>query len=806
MNAFQKGYIARLKEIVVNNFTGEEILSSDCYKLSFDIQNKTNKRVSETTLKRFFGFTSSLHNPSQYTLNAICRYCGFHSWENFKEHVDQETVENSIDKEWQEVKSTLIRTTEWNVTMAKRRLLNWDLEKVDTNSIKDCIERFESSPHNLMIIHAAADMGKTNRMVHWISESLESSENQTILYLDSLSLFQSSVYGYDAYRWLANIMEFPTSRSIRNFLSAYEESAPGYLHIIIDGFNEEIFAEKQYYTVVNNLTEMISAHKSCEWLKFSLILRTNIYEKLKRKVIKSIQQEWYMDDSYLNENTLKYNTKSISTTLNSYQIDHSLNRLASSSIYEWMKFPRFLHWFIERKKRKTLTDFGDHELKFLYIHHFFQSNPQLLSLLDRVDDLIFENIVLKIPYKERYKINKSSLSWSNAKFGILHSLELYHELLGHGIIEIDPESSPNQVCFIFPEYKAYLIAFELFYHRNKHNVQQFKHTLYSLMDQDPAIERSSTIFYLLFSLEESPYDSLTENIGLLNLLGDDIWYLLSVFTFEIYQENDQFIKESIQKAIEQNSLINKIIYQSNLPYPNLRKVLLLFMEMVDDESQLFQLRLKLATFAFMRWDEDEFIRQLESMSVLASRTEGEWSVQVVEGLSALYNYIRYKKVNRNDIAQIININYSNNLKNHPKENELSFEFVGYLLIILSRSSDLAENYLKTIQLKLGLIHDKDSLVYIIYYLLEKLIKSHATREAPPLDDAIHSSYVKEFSNNEKPNFLQIITYIIAFHYELAANNDHVVHYKRSQEIESLLEPLGYRLLTRYFAMIFFANK
>lgn len=806
MNAFQKGYIARLKEIIVKNFTSEEILSSDCYKLSFDIQKKTNKRVSETTLKRFFGFTSSIHNPSQYTLNAICRYCGFHSWENFKEYVDLETVKNSANKEWQEVKSSLNRTTELNVALNRRKQANWGLEKIDTSAIQSCIDRFQSASQNLMVHYAPAGMGKTKLMTQWISERIGTSDNQIILYLDSLSLLQSSVYGFNAYRWLANIMDFPTTHLFSDFLYKYKDSAPGFLHIIIDGFNEEIFAEKQYYAVLNNLAEMISEYKPYEWLKFTIILRTNIYEKLKRKVSKTVQKDWYIDELFLSEETLKYSTKKISSTLNSNQIDHSLNQLASSCNFEWMKYPQFLYWFIDRKKNRWNTDVGNQELKFLYIHQLFQKNPSILGHLEQIDDLNLENVLLKIPYKERFKINKNSISWNKTKMGILQNLELYHELLGQGIIEIDPTANLEQICFIFPEYKAYLIAFRLFHHKNRQSARHFHHSLIGLNDRDPEIQKSAILFYLILGLEESPYDLLTDNLELFEEVEDDIWNILFAFTYEVFQNNELNIQESILKGLEQGNLINKIIYQSHQPYPNIRKILLLYMEMVDDESRLFQLQLKMATFAFMRWDEDEFIKQLEAMSTSNSRKEGEWSVQVVEGLSILYNYIRYKKVNRSEIAQIINIDYTSRLKSIPQEDELSFEFVGYLLIILSRSSELAEKYLKTIQLKLGLIHDKNSLIYIIYYLLEKLIKTHATKETPPIQDPVHSNFVKEFKSLDRPNFLQVITYIIAFHYELAANSNHVIHYKRSQEIESLLEPWGYRLLTRYFALIFFANK
>src|SRR5690554_5423089 len=764
MNTFDKGYIVRLKQIIVQNFTGEDILSSDCYKLSFEIQKKTNKRVSETTLKRFFGYTNSTHNPSQYTLNAISRYCGYQSWENFKEHVDLEAVKNAENKGWHEVKTALTKTTKLNIFLAKQKIWNDAHQKINITPISECIKRFINTSQNLMVNHAAAGMGKTLQMIHWIDNHLsDKSQNDIVLYLDSLSLFQSSIYGYNAYRWLANILDFPTIQSIHDFIATYKDEPPGILHIVLDGFSEEILPEKQYYAVLKNFIEMISEYKDCQWIKFTLILRTNIYQKLKKKTLKTRGNEWYLDKYFLNGETLKYNTKLISSTLNHFEIDHSLNKLTSSNIYEWMKDPRFLSWFIDRKKIAAQTDFRDPELKFLFIHELFQNNPLFFTQLEQVDDLNLENIILKIPYKEVYEKNQGQYLWSKTKTNILQGLDLYHELLGQGIIEIDPYLEQYQIYFSFPEYKAYLIAFRLYYLLRKQNPIHFHHALVGLIDQDPELERATCIFFLLFRMEESPQALFEENVIFLDLLGNDTWYLLAIFAQNTYYGNDQFLTEDIKKGIARSHLLRKVVYESNLPYPLVRKVLIQSLELMVEESQLFQLRLKLATLSFMAWDEDEFIKQLEYMSSFASRTEGTWSVQVVEGLSALYNYIRYEKINQNDITQIININYSKDVGITNNEDELSFEFVGYLLNITAQSPGLAAKYLKTIQLKRSRINDQSNLVFIIYYLLEKIIDSIATGRTPSLQDEIHIGFIHEFEQLEKPSFLQIITRILSFH-------------------------------------------
>lgn len=47
---------------------------ADCKKIADDIFENTNKKISETTIKRFLGFASIKHKFSKYTLAALKEY------------------------------------------------------------------------------------------------------------------------------------------------------------------------------------------------------------------------------------------------------------------------------------------------------------------------------------------------------------------------------------------------------------------------------------------------------------------------------------------------------------------------------------------------------------------------------------------------------------------------------------------------------------------------------------------------------------------------------------------------------------
>jgi hypothetical protein len=98
--------IQQLQLEVLTKFNVTQLQPSDCKDLSVLVRDCTGKIVSETTIKRFFGFAAQTFNFSVYTLNALAEYAGFQNWEFFLEHYRlQQSPQKEFHPKWKEIKS-----------------------------------------------------------------------------------------------------------------------------------------------------------------------------------------------------------------------------------------------------------------------------------------------------------------------------------------------------------------------------------------------------------------------------------------------------------------------------------------------------------------------------------------------------------------------------------------------------------------------------------------------------------------------------------------------------------------------------
>lgn len=75
----------QLKSIIkveIEQVFGRRLVSSrDCMELSDEVYNKTQERLNQNTLRRFFGLVKSEYPPSRSTLAILSKYCGFQTVE-----------------------------------------------------------------------------------------------------------------------------------------------------------------------------------------------------------------------------------------------------------------------------------------------------------------------------------------------------------------------------------------------------------------------------------------------------------------------------------------------------------------------------------------------------------------------------------------------------------------------------------------------------------------------------------------------------------------------------------------------------
>lgn len=817
MHTYNKTYINRLKERVIEAFHGKEIQSSDCYLLSVEIQRRVDKRVSETTLKRVFGFANSAHNPSQYTLNALAVFCGFNSWNHFREAEDEIIASNSENRQWAEIKTRLSKISFFQLQALKRRNPGWRGEKIRRSWLDDYFLRFGQSSKNVMLFHGPSGYGKTSAISTWLHEKLSDGEgsDDIYLYVDGLSFMQSTVYGYNPITWLAQVFDCDGTGSIENFFQHYQNKAPGYLHIIIDGFNEENLAETHYYAVFGNLLDMIESFKPYQWLKFTLVLRSNIYEKAKRRLPATYSQLW--EETDLKEEPipigekLPYTTIELSTLFDTHGVAHSVEEIAASSNYEWLRIPTYLDSFLQLREEFPNVNFRLDELKFLLIRNFLEDDPGLLSILETVGNEEMKVLIQATSRSGDTKTTSDNPVQKRISSRLQRSV-LFDKLVGRGMLIMDAGTRVGRCRFHSPYYLAYIYAYYYFHNIGISDIHRFSEHVKSDLTGEAEAARLSFIWFAFFQLEELDFSFLEligDNQNSVIPSADDLLYFTTSFINHLYHSAGQQYKKRMKNKVVQSGLCQLVMHRTRMPYPRLKHVFHLLLDLDLGTESEFRVRFKMALLAFLKWDESEFITQLEHLTTLRVSVTGQLSIQPVAGLSALYHFFKYGKIDSKNVNDVFNKEF-NPEQAAVVEDDYSGELVGYLLLLISPDSELAAQYLMTIRKKIDRLTSTDGIGYTIYDLLTQLLiqMSGERYKSKAGSHPAHTGLsLFHFEDSNEDSMLGYFVQILSLHLDiLSGEKDQRMIKRKTQLLEQQLEPMGYTVLSKYFAAIAYSQR
>lgn len=132
-------YIELLRNEIKNTFKKEAVSVRSTIELADDIFNTTGKKISPSTLQRFFELITNASYPSKTTLNILAEYVHYSSWEDFIKK-NKEPLNHTMN-------SKLI-VDDFGIS-----LLNICLKNHDFNSVLEYINMLPPSEHASETMH-----------------------------------------------------------------------------------------------------------------------------------------------------------------------------------------------------------------------------------------------------------------------------------------------------------------------------------------------------------------------------------------------------------------------------------------------------------------------------------------------------------------------------------------------------------------------------------------------------------------------------------------------------------------------------
>jgi len=727
MKTYLQAYFDKLKSLVLDKAQIAQVVPADCYRLALEIKSVTHKSVSETTLKRVFGFASSVHQPSIYTLNALSEYCGFESWDHYYMQMEQGKLQTSQQRSWGQISLNATKISLFNIQSNKHKCGIPYHYTIDRECVDDFIDQFHRSGATTGILSGETGSGKTIAISRWVEKQIclnhATSANDIYLFTNSLSLLQASAFGYHCNRWLAHLLGFDSADLLDVFMENHRDAAPGRFYLMIDELHSDLISDRQFYTIINQFTEMVCHFAQFKWFRIILVLRTATlrkYESLFKDTV--INPQWF---SILSR-TSGYKSANIPALSNAelHQLVRNIN--GKSNSYHVLKSnhsrlihnPLFFQYYYELNEKEVepgrMTKFDEYLVITQYLKKKVFNGINTLAKQALLDELTLfieqSDNTLQISKKQAYSIIKP---YKTAYNDLLHSGVLVEGTSG---LEVRQQAI---IQFQSNTVAAYFIALRLF---------NLKYDAKRLIQEINSANLSSQVkidvlrWLFLFYIESGDL-VLIDQFDSIPFLNDEQFDVMAFVCdgLDRFTENSQTVKREVTSLLHVSRFIHCVLnYTCFQPQYEANMAKLLNFELLETHEII--LRSKLAFIALMKWEEEELLAQLDKLSTMRPEALENFILNPFRTLSHLYQYFKEGILDPSISVDLNSLAYKNPLLQYTSAGQL-FDLMIYILIKITGNKEVGYQHSEVIGQRLAKTPptsifelDFTTLVYALYLL------------------------------------------------------------------------------------------
>ncbi|HEY0244209.1 MAG TPA: hypothetical protein VGC01_01490, partial [Mucilaginibacter sp.] len=491
MTLFNLKQFEKLKGDVLHRAWYHDISPADCKALSIAIFRLTNMLISETTLKRVYGFAYSKFKPSLFTLNAMARYCDYTGWADFCDHNEPNTKDaKTIDVCWENIKNSAHKITGFTLQVLKNRSGIPYNQTIKRKFITDHFEAFLSRDYIATSLIAPAGYGKTLALCHWVEERLEQNDNgnsnDIILFFSSNALINIFLSGKDINEWMLSLLGYGTDTDFSTLLEA-DKKHDGNFYLIVDGLDEHTFKNEQFELLFEQILNIFSFYQLHSSFKLILSMRTSTWINHRHK-IENFNDKWFDGFVTANDECINVPLFNINEIRNlCTNINPATQNFIGIEVAENFNHPLYFQFYYQQHKHNFSLSNVDHvciyELQSIFILNKVYLGPHAAE-----KTLIIKELVEAMDLSaQNFDVHKYVLSDTIRKYNAA-----YNDLLGIGFIrEVNNSSNMRYnavIQFCNDSFLNYSIARTLlFKHGNLFNLDMINE-LNSLFDSERKLQ------------------------------------------------------------------------------------------------------------------------------------------------------------------------------------------------------------------------------------------------------------------------------------------------------------------------------
>lgn len=259
----------------------KSISPADCRIISALVTSKTKHCISETTLKRIYGFALSRLNPSCFTLDVLAQYCNYDSWKAFCEiKIPNDEPPVVSDFDWQTFQKKVANITNSTLQAIRNRAGIPYHFVIKRELVGAHLNEFIHSSHTNAVLCAPAGYGKTLALCQWVEERMEMNlagiRDDAVLFINGSALINAWQSGRNLVEWALALVGCNTKEHLDDLISRKQNKGHKF-YLVIDAFDEHVLGIEQFELIVSYLVKGLALYQNNNWLKLVLALRSSTW-------------------------------------------------------------------------------------------------------------------------------------------------------------------------------------------------------------------------------------------------------------------------------------------------------------------------------------------------------------------------------------------------------------------------------------------------------------------------------------------------------------------------------------------------
>lgn len=453
----------QLRKFVLIKSGLRNIDPANCKTISEFIFRETKNYISETTVKRFFGFAQTHHKFSIFTLNSLSQYIGYTDWESFcKEKKNQTEYVNDI---WSDLKIRCQAITDVSL-IAKKNSSGVPFDATANRSfLYSDFDYFLKNNYQFTTISAHPGQGKSILLAHLVEHFFYSEDalykDDIVLLINSGVIFEVIQNDLSLKDWFYKEFKFYGFSELITYFKKNAKECKGRFVLIVDGIDQFLSRSSN----LKVLTDFLYGIEENDFLKIVLGLRVSNWVSLQPAISGSafLTNSWYKGlffDYDQNTNVPDLNKEEICYTLSQIEgkkiKDHDLH----PGLIKYFQTPFWLQVYYKLRQENYSTRLDNYLLCMDLTDYFLESK---IFISNNSTEKIH---LLKIISNT---ISKGNLQYRVAKENILEHIKIYpgayYELVYSGILIEEKRlttASPTEIVrFLNNDIYTYFLFFQL---------------------------------------------------------------------------------------------------------------------------------------------------------------------------------------------------------------------------------------------------------------------------------------------------------------------------------------------------------